>query len=480
MSLEVTGKTIIVVGAGSSGVSAARALLSRGARVVVTDAAPRERLSAEARGLEAHGVALVVGGHEGAPWSSCSMVVLSPGVPPLAVVADVEARGVEVTSELDLGWRLLGRPPTAAIGGTNGKSTTTALVGEMLRAGGSRAFVGGNFGVPPCEVASWQAGPFARPGEGEHDALVLEVSSFQAEKMPCFRPKAAAILNVTDDHLDRYASFESYAEAKGNMVARMGEGDVLLVPHADAVCFGQAARAARGGARVVTFGAGGDVDVEAGRIVDRLTGRVYERAAIKLEGEHNALNAAAAIGVATAMGASEAAVRAALASFEGLAHRIASVATIDGVRFVDDSKGTNVGASVAALLGLPERRVVLIAGGRDKQGSYGPLVEALRAKGRGVVLIGEAAGAIEAAVRAGAAQGEGGDLEGRGAGLRVARAASMAEAVATAKSMARPGDAVLLSPACSSFDMFRDYKDRGDRFVDAVRALASATQGGAR
>lgn len=454
MRPEVAGKTAIVVGLGRSGVEAARLLLALGARVVANDAAPLSRLSDAARSLSTAGAELVTGGHDAAPWTSASLIVLSPGVPPLAQVVQAEARGALVVGEIDLAWRVFGGAlPTVAIGGTNGKSTTTTLVGEMLAADGKQPFVGGNLGVPLAEVAP-------RPGlDVSFGSLVLEISSFQAERMPAFRPDAATLLNITDDHLDRYASFDDYADAKGNMLVHMRSSGVVVIPHGDVACARQAARSQ---ARVVTFGVEGDVQITPEAIVDHVTGRRYERGAILLRGEHNALNVAASIALATGVGVSEGAIREALGSFAGLAHRIALVTTVGGVRYYDDSKGTNVGASVAALLGLSEPKVVLVAGGRDKLGSYGPLVEALRKKGRGAVLIGEAAARIAEAI---------------GDAVPTALASSMSDAVEKAAAMAAPGDAVLLSPACSSFDMFRDYKDRGDKFVQAVRALATAQKG---
>ncbi len=453
--MDPQGKTVIVVGLGASGVAAARLCVRYGAaRVVANDAAPRERLSAEALALGAEpGVELVAGGH-GVDFRAADLVVVSPGVRPLAAWEAAEAAGTPVVGELEFAWSLAGDVPTVAIGGTNGKSTTTVLVGEMMRRAFGRAFVGGNLGTP---LAS------ALPGRGEapaFDALVLEVSSFQAERMKRFRPRAAALLNVTADHLDRYPSFEAYAAAKGRMFAAMGPGDAAVVPAGDAICL---AEARRGGARVVTFGPGGDVAPEAGGLVDRARGERYGAAEIALAGEHNLRNAAAAVALAGAMGAGREAIAAALAGVGPLPHRVEFVREREGVRYYDDSKGTNVGAAVAALSGLAEARAVLVAGGRDKGGDYGPLVEALRAKGRALVLIGEAADRIAAAA---------------GGALPVERAATMGEAVGRASRLARPGDAVLLSPACSSFDMFRDYHDRGQAFARAVRALDDATGDG--
>jgi UDP-N-acetylmuramoylalanine--D-glutamate ligase len=446
-------KRAVVVGLGLSGVAAARLLLARGAHVVAADRAPAERLSAEARALAAAGARLVLGEHPPDLFAGAALCVVSPGVPTFAGLEAFEREGGEVIGELELASRFLSAP-IALVGGTNGKSTTTALVGEMLRATpGVDVFVGGNFGTP-LAVAVGQP----------HTHLVVEISSFQAERVPTLHPRAHALLNVSPDHLDRYASFEDYAEAKGRPFARMGEDDVAVVPAGDEVCLAQAAR---GRARLVTFDAGhrsaqaADIRVERDRITDRTGGGEWPLAGVRLRGGHNLANACAAIATAVAMGASHDAIERALAAFEGLGHRTALVAEIDGVRYYDDSKGTNVGASVAALRGLAEPKAVLIAGGRDKLGGYDPLVDALRERGRALVLIGEAADRIAAA-----AHGV----------LPVARAATMPEAVRAARRLAAPGDAVLLSPACSSFDMFRDYKDRGDAFARAVRELAPAKE----
>jgi UDP-N-acetylmuramoylalanine--D-glutamate ligase len=444
--MDLEGRTAVVVGLGRSGVAASRLLLARGARVVAIDAAPREKLSAEALALEPAGVTLAVGGHHAEPFPGADLCVVSPGVPAFPALLDFERGGGEVIGELELASRFV-TAPIALIGGTNGKSTTTALVGEMMAMQGQKTFVGGNFGVPLSEAVSepW-------------DVLVLEISSFQAERLPTLHARAHALLNITEDHLDRYPSIEEYAAAKGNPFERMTRDDIAVIPANDARC---AQQAARGDAKVITFLAGADggqadIDVRDGAIIDHVYGGSYPIAALRITGAHNVANACAAVAVARALGAWPRAIASVLSSFEGLGHRTALVAEIGGVRYYDDSKGTNVGASVAALRGLREPRAVLIAGGRDKLGAYDPLVAALGERGRALVVIGEAQGRIAAAA-AGV--------------LPVVRAASMEEAVLAAKDLAQPGDAVLLSPACSSFDMFRDYKDRGDAFARAVRAI---------
>jgi UDP-N-acetylmuramoylalanine--D-glutamate ligase len=443
MESELSGKRVVVVGLGASGVAAARLCLRRGARVVANDGKAREALSVEARALEAEGAELVAGGHAAARMDEADVVVVSPGVPALPEVTAAEARGAAVWGEVELAVRSMAHPaPVVAVGGTNGKSTTTSLVGLLLEAHGMRTFVGGNLGEPLADHA-----------DERFDVVVLEVSSFQMERVDTFRPHVSALLNVTDDHLDRYASFDDYARAKGNSFARQTAGDWAVVPAGDAICLREAGR---GKARVVTFGPGGVLDVTDDAVVDRRNEDRFERGAMALTGGHNALNVAAAVACVRPFGVTANTVRRVLREFRGLPHRTALVAEVGGVRFYDDSKGTNVGAAVTALEGLREPKAVLIAGGRDKGGSYGPLVDALARKGRAAVLLGEAAEAIAQAV---------------GDRVPVKRVATMDEAVRVGASLARRGDAVLLSPACSSFDMFRDYKHRGDEFVRAVRVL---------
>jgi UDP-N-acetylmuramoylalanine--D-glutamate ligase len=418
-----------------------------GASVVGTDTAGLERLaSGVSSESEELGVELRVGGHEGVEWAKSDVIVMSPGVPFLGEIRAARDGGVEVIGEMELASRFV-KAPIAAIGGTNGKSTTTTLVQRMLEATEKRVFAGANLGTPACEAAN-----------GDWDYVVFEVSSFQLEHAPTFRPNVCVLLNVTEDHLDRYDSFEEYARTKGNAFVNQAAGDVAIVPVRDAVCEREARR---GQGTLVTFGAGGDWDVRGRSVVERATGTTYDLAQVALHGRHNLENGAAALAAARGMGASEDALKQGLAAFQPLGHRMALVRELGGVKFYDDSKGTNVGASVTALLGLEEERAVLIAGGRDKLGSYEPLVQALAAKGRAVIVIGEAAERISKAV---------------GNRLPVMRARTMQEAVARARGFARPGDAVLLSPACSSFDMFTSYAHRGDEFAAAVRALRSGSQ----
>lgn len=445
------GKRAVVVGLGLSGIAACRLLASRGVKVVATDSKRPDDVSAEVKALEGEGIALVLGGHAAARMHEADLVVISPGVPPFAELDAAERAGVPIWGEVELAVRAVNeaaeaagrkRPRLVAIGGTNGKSTVTSLVGALLERAGLRTFVGGNLGEP-----------LAAHADESFDALVLEVSSFQMERVDAFHPEVSVLLNVTPDHLDRYPGLDAYANAKGNAFLLQTETDLAVVPFEDGVCLGQARR---GGARIVTFGMGGAVDVHADAVVDHRSRVTYPRARFGLQGGHNALNVAAAVAAVGPFQLPSEVILEVLEGFRGLPHRMALVRELEGVRYYDDSKGTNVGASVTAVRGILEPKVVLLAGGRDKGGSYEPLVDALREKGRAVVLLGEASDLIAKAV---------GDV------VPVRRASSMEEAVRIASELAQTGDAVLLSPACSSFDMFRDYKQRGDAFVDAVHAL---------
>jgi UDP-N-acetylmuramoylalanine--D-glutamate ligase len=440
--MEMLGfaKRAIVVGLGRSGIAAVRLLKQRGVEVIGTDSAPSERLGPDVARL---GIPVFAGGHQGVPFNDVDLIVVSPGVPAIPELVAAEQAGVTVIGELELACRFV-NAPIIAVGGTNGKSTVTTLTALMLERSGFKTFSGGNLGTPLSEAV-----------DGAWERLVVEVSSFQLERVLQFKPRVSILLNITEDHLDRYPSFSAYADAKGNAFIAQDPEDVAVIPFGDANCEEQGRR---GKARLVRFGAGGDYVVHGRCVTETATGIDFSLESSGLYGAHNVSNTAASLAAARALGATVEGVRRAIDEFQPLGHRMAFVTELNGVRYYDDSKGTNVGASVTALLGLAESHGVLIAGGRDKQGSYAPLVDALRQKGRALVVIGEAAEAI-----ASAANGV----------VPIERAESMRGAVLAAQRLARAGDAVLLSPACASFDMFKSYSDRGDQFVRAVRELAN-------
>jgi UDP-N-acetylmuramoylalanine--D-glutamate ligase len=446
--IDLEKKRVTVVGLGKSGLAAARLCLARGAVVTLNDS--KESVD----GLEplvSLGAKLALGGHANAGIENADLVVLSPGVPPFAELDAAEKNGAQIVSEVELATRALRSPaPIVAIGGTNGKSTVTSLVGELLAHGGRRVFTGGNLGEPLSDHV-----------DETFDFVVLEVSSYQMERVEKFSPRVSVLLNVTPDHLDRYPSMPEYARAKGNAFANQTPADFAVVPFGDEVCREQAER---GKGRVATFGTDprADVYVTDAQILHRGMGHSVSRFGWKLTGHHNALNVAAALAVVMDLGIETTSIDAVLATFEGLAHRTAFVAEKDGIRYYDDSKGTNVGATVMALGGLSEPKAVIVLGGKDKGGSYGPLVDALRAKARAAVLLGEAAPLIQKAI---------------GDAVPTVIATTMKDAVQKATSLAKSGDAVLLSPACSSFDMFRDYKERGDVFAAEVRLLVGEGKG---
>ncbi len=439
-----------MIGLGKSGVAAASLALRAGATVAAVDGAARDKLSPDGLALEALGVTISSGGLDAVGYEGWDWIVISPGVPRFAALSVAEAAGARVVGEIEFASWFLPAVPVLAVTGSNGKSTTVTLVGELLSRAGLRPFVGGNLGDPPCA--------FVGPERTfDHGAVVLEISSFQAERVPSFRANAVALLNVSPNHLDRYDDFDGYVAAKGNLFINQTADDLAVIPEGDLRC---ALQAARGPARVAAFATSvnGSAPFSFTRdeIIDRRRGISVSRKGLRLAGDHNASNICAALALVSALDLSATVIQETLSSFAGLAHRIVLVATKNAVTYYDDSKGTNVGATVAAIRGLSEERVVLIAGGRDKMGSYEPLAHAISERGRAVVLIGEAASKIAAALPP---------------EVVVRRAGSMEQAVQFARELALPGDAVLLSPACSSFDMFRDYKHRGDAFVDAARAL---------
>jgi UDP-N-acetylmuramoylalanine--D-glutamate ligase len=455
VNLRLSGAQVAVVGLGRSGLAVVRLLVDQGAQVIVNDARSQAELGEIASEAELLGATLDLGGHDAARLSKCALVVVSPGVPRLPAFSELEQQGIPVVSEIELAsWFI--DSTVIAITGTNGKSTVTTLVGEMCKATGRPTFVGGNLGTPLCEAV----GSPAAVGNGY---VVVELSSFQLERIDKFRAQVGVLLNITDDHLDRYDGLADYAAAKGRLFATQRAGDFALAPSGDQLSLSMARVSA--GTLIAFGGVDGEVAREGDTLVDRVSGLRIPIAELGIRGEHNISNAAAAALAARLAGVAPDAIASVLRSFKGLPHRMQHVASVQHVDYYDDSKATNVGAAVAALTGFARAKVkvVLIAGGKDKGGSYAPLREVLEKHGAGLVLIGEASDLIASAFA--------------GTALPIARANSMEEAVVAAHRLARWGESVVLAPACASFDMFRSYAHRGDVFRDAVLALHKELDG---
>lgn len=470
MDMDVENRRFVVVGLGRSGAAVCRFLLCRNARVFATDLSTDPAVEKTARELRELGADVLLGCHSDESFRSADAIVISPGVPhTLGPFEEARSRGIPVIGEIELAARFVNRP-ILAITGTNGKTTVTTLIGEILRRSGQRVFVGGNIGNPLIEWVDRKE---------PVDWIVLEVSSFQLDTSEIFRPDIGVLLNITEDHLDRYASMQEYAASKFRIFHRqraedwavLNAGDPFVRQGADTVgshrLWYNVSQAAEpeAGARVTPSGIQWRVPEEMLEAVEKRSGCRHrdpgerwfrvERKDIGLSGRHNAENAAASILACMAAGASEEAIRDTIRTFEGLSHRMMRVGVIDGVTFVDDSKATNVDAVVRALEAY-DKNVVILMGGRDKMSPFERLRDAVSGHVRHAVLLGEAAGAIEEAIR---------DL------VPIHRASSMEEAVTVGFRLARPGDVVLLSPACASFDMFTSYAHRGRVFCEAVRRL---------
>ena len=446
--MELSAKNTMVVGLGESGLAVVRFLRQRGAHVRVNDRRDAEALGAAAAEARSLGAQLMLGGHPDSAFEGLDLIVASPGVPPLTQLDEAEQGGVPVVSEVELAARFIDAP-VVAITGTNGKSTVTTLIGDMCRSLGRPVFIGGNLGRPMIEAASTDAG-------ADGGLVVVELSSFQLERVSQMKAHVAVLLNVTPDHLDRYPSFEAYAAAKARIFERQGVEDFAVLP-ADAPDLRELVRS---NATIVTFGGrDGDVRVVDGVLIDTHSSLRVPVGELKIRGSHNVSNACAAALAARLLGVRDDDIASVLREFKGLAHRMQYVGSVDGVEYIDDSKATNVGAAVASIEGLAgsQGKIVLIAGGVDKGGSYQPLRHRLVDEGRAVVVLGQAASLLERAFA--------------DSPIPLRRATSMSDAVTHAAALARPGDTVLLAPACSSFDMFRSYAERGDHFQRAVETL---------
>ncbi|MCE1224915.1 MAG: UDP-N-acetylmuramoyl-L-alanine--D-glutamate ligase [Geobacteraceae bacterium] len=446
--MELKHTKITVMGLAKTGVASARFLAQQGAQVTATDMRDETALAgvlAELAGLD---IRFVLGRHDQADFTTADLVVVSPGVPqehPLLLKA-TEA-GVAVASEIELASRFI-TAPLVAITGTNGKTTTTTLVGELFRANGFSTYVGGNIGDPLVDL----------PASGETvERVAAEISSFQLEWIEQFKPRVAALLNITEDHLDRYHGYQEYINAKLRIFENQTEDDFAVVNRDDELVW-QAAQSLK--AQLFPFSRTHElaegIFSRSGEVVFRHKGQeqTFPVADFKLQGVHNLENIMAALACCLLLGCQKDASLELLNRFEALHHRMEFVREVAGVRYFEDSKATNVGSVAKALESF--ENITLIAGGKDKGGSYAPLAELVQQRVRHLVLIGEATERMHQEL---------------GTCTATHRAKTLEEAVQLSARLTAPGGVVLLSPACSSFDMFKDYEERAQRFIAAVKGL---------
>jgi UDP-N-acetylmuramoylalanine--D-glutamate ligase len=462
---NLRGQKVVVVGLAQTGIAVARFCHRHGAEVIVTDGKPADQLAAKMAALDGVPVTWQLGGHDLATFTSADLVVMSPGVPTLPEMTAARAAGVEVIAEIELAYRCL--HPEArvlAITGTNGKSTTTALAGALCAASGQPSFCGGNLGNMPMIDA------VDHPANAPGGLIVVEVAAFMLENCTSFAADAGILTNVTPDHLDRFGTLERYAEMKGRIWDWQRAEQVAIANAADPWVVREAADVH---AQLLWFDARPGAEVERGAhlSVDRrefvlrgVPGAAAEERLpvddLVIVGNHNLENAMGAYLAARSCGVPIDAIRAGARSYRPLPHRMELVGDKDGIYYYDDSKGTNVASVAASVRGFP-RPLVLIAGGVDKGGSYQPMLEALDDGCKGIVLIGAAAPLIRAACAE------------RGVRYPVLDARDLHDAVAQATALVGPGDAVVLSPACASYDMFQNFGHRGRVFRDAVSAVGA-------
>jgi len=457
--MQLQGKKIVVVGLALTGVAVAKFLARRGARVIVTDGKPAEKLADQMKLLDGVPVEWQLGGHDLATFTSADLVVMSPGVPTLPEMTAARAAGVEVIAEIELAYRLL--DPNAkivAITGTNGKSTTTALTGKLCEASGQPTFCGGNLGNMPMIDA------IDHPANAPGGLIVVEVAAFMLENCTTFRGDVGVLTNITEDHLDRFGTMERYAEMKGRIWDFQRASDVAVANAADPWVMRETAGIP---STLYTFDSRPGAKAERGAYLDggelvlqRSSEERYPTSDLVIVGNHNMENAMCAYLAARAVGVSIDAVRAGARAYRPLPHRMELVGDKGNIFYYDDSKGTNVASVAASVRGFP-RRLVLIAGGVDKGGSYEPMLEALDDVCKGIVLIGKAAPLIRTAA------------EEHRAGYPLVDATDMHDAVRRATELCGPGDAVVLSPACASYDMFQNFGHRGRVFREAVAAVGA-------
>ena len=452
--MNFEGKKVLVCGMARSGVSAAQCLYELGARVTISDSKAEEKLAEALQPLEGMDIRRCLGDQaQPADLESYDLAVTSPGIPMQApILRAVQAAGVPLIGELELGAQV-SRAPLYAVTGTNGKTTTTTLIGEIFRNLGKTTYVVGNIGYPftACALRC-----------GEEDVVVAEVSSFQLETISTFHPHIAVMCNITEDHLNRHGTMEEYIRVKERIFENMGQGDYAVLNLDDPIVRGMAERIPCAPA---FFSRRQEVEtgayLEGEEVVFSLNGhkkRVLRADEIRIPGEHNLENALAATALAMLAGVPAPVVRHTLKTFPGVEHRIETVRTVEGVTYINDSKGTNVDASIRAVRAM-KAPTVLLAGGYDKHTDFLPLArEILASKIHTVVVLGDTAEQIERALRAVGFES-------------ILHAKTFEEAVLLARSCAREGENVLLSPACASFDMFQDYEERGRVFKEIVSRL---------
>src|ERR1700733_9795348 len=455
--MELKDKRVLVVGLGKSGVASALFLKAHGARVTVSDTKSGDELRNEIPVLLDHGITVETGGHGDRTFRGQDLIVLSPGVPVDApMLAQARAMGEAVIGEIELAAQFLPGPIFAHTG-SNGKTTTTSLTGDILTAGGLPTLVGGNIGTPAISLAER-----AKP----ESVIVLEVSSFQLETIQTFRPKVAVVLNVTPDHLDRHRTFEAYVNAKARMFENQRGDDFAVLNEDDATCVAMAVRTK---GQVFWFSRKKEVKqgawVRDGKILfrdgsgEKSQREIMQVSEIPLKGAHNLENVLAGVCAGALMGCAPEKMRRAVREFKAVEHRLEFVATIGGVDYYNDSKATNVDATIKAIESFPAN-IHLILGGKDKGSDYSVLNDLLRQRVKRVYTIGGAAEKIESQIRA--------------VNVEIVRAVTLENAVRKANAAAVAGDVVLLAPACASFDQFKSYEHRGQVFKEVVSGLGQS------
>jgi len=449
--MNVSGKKILIVGLARTGVAAAKFLVSEGAEVTVTDMKEKAALEPFLTQLKGLPLKLETGGHTDESFLSADLIVVSPGVPMnIKPLLAARARQQKIISEIELAsWFI--KVPIIAITGTNGKTTTTTLTGEIFKGAGYKTFVGGNIGNPLIEIVDCNE---------TVERVVVELSSFQLEAIDSFRPKIAVLLNITEDHLDRYASYQEYIDAKVRIFMNQTNEDYAVLNLDDPVV---AALAGSMKGHVVWMSQRRELEegifLRNCEIIFRWKGReeVIPTSAFRIMGVHNTENIMASLASALLAGCPSGLARKSVEEFRGLPHRMELVREINGVGWYEDSKATNVGSVEKALASF--ENITWIAGGKDKGGSYAPLSDLVKNRVRCMILIGEAKERISREL---------------GGFTDTKFAETLAEAVFLASKHSTPGGVVLFSPACSSFDMFRDYEDRAEQYKALVREIPEA------